>query len=123
MAQFEPGHLHIQRTALQPTDFSYDIKLDYQVLHEASRGKYVQFDVEGHINDKTFKDQFELGKDDWYNFASAADHIARKNGLPTTSVLSLSMHSHYDAVFEDIRSKIGAQSGDAVSPEHLDPYG
>ncbi|EIK95358.1 hypothetical protein PMM47T1_17725 [Pseudomonas sp. M47T1] len=123
MAQFEPGHLHIQRAALQPNDFSYDINLHYEVLHDASRGKYVHFNVEGHINDKPFKDEFDLDKNEWYNFASSADHIARRNGLPTTSVLSLSMHSHYDACFEDIRDRIGAQSGDAVSAEHLDPHG
>ncbi len=123
MAQFEPGHLHIQRTALQPNDFSYEIDMHYDVLNDASRGKYVQFSVEGHINNNAFKDQFELSKDEWYNFASSADHIARKNGLPKTSVLSLPLHAQYDAAFEDIRSRIGARSGDCVSPEHLDPHG
>ncbi len=121
MAQFEPGYLHLQRAALQPDDFSYDITLRYDVLQDAERGKYVHFNVEGHINDQAFEDEFELGKDEWYNFASSADHIARKNGLPATHVLSLSVHSHYDAAFEDIRSRIGAKSGDTVSPEHLSP--
>jgi|GEM_PF-133337 len=120
MALFEPGRLHLQHAALQPNDFSYEVNLYYEVLDDAGRGRYVQFKVEGHINEKTFQDEFQLGKDDWYNFASSADHIARKNGLPATSVLAVSLHHHYDAVFEDIRSKIGAQSGDCVSPEHLD---
>lgn len=122
MAQFEPGYLHIQRAALQPKDFSYEITLRYDVLQEAERGKYVHFKIEGHINEKTFEDEFELGKDEWYNFASSADHIARKHGLPTTHVLSLSLHSHYDAAFEDIRGRIDAKSGDAIPPEHLSPY-
>ncbi|MDE1165133.1 MAG: DUF5064 family protein [Pseudomonas sp.] len=120
MALFEPGRLHIQRVALQPDDFGYEIELKYEVLHDASRGKYVHFKMDGHVNDQTFQDEFELGKDEWYNFASSADHIARKHGLPTTGVLSLSMHKQYDAMFEHIREQIGAKSGDCVAPEHLE---
>ena len=31
MAQFEPGHLHIERHALTPDDVSYNVHLDYEV--------------------------------------------------------------------------------------------
>jgi len=120
MALFEPGRLHLQHAALQPQDVAYELNLHYKVLDDASRGKYVHFTIAGNINAKPFEEEFELGKDAWYNFASRADHVARKNGLPATCVLAVSLHRQYDAVFEDIRQRIGAQSGDAVSTEHVD---
>jgi hypothetical protein len=120
MPSFEPGKLRIQHTALQPNEVGYDIKLDYQVMSDPSRGKYVHFTLDGNVNGTAFTDEFELEGDEWYNFASNADHIARKHGLPTTGVLSLPMHKQYDAMFEDIRQQIGAKSGDPVAPEHLE---
>ena len=55
MASFEPGHLHIHREPLQPSDFGYDIKIDYQVVQDPKEGKSMQFDMHGQINKKDFK--------------------------------------------------------------------
>ena len=63
MASFEPGHLHIHREPLQPSDFGYDIKIDYQVVQDPKEGKSMQFDMHGQINQKDFKESFTLPKD------------------------------------------------------------
>ena len=55
MASFEPGHLHIHREPLQPGDFGYDIKIDYQVVQDPREGKSMQFDMHGRINQNDFK--------------------------------------------------------------------
>ena len=48
MAQFEPGHLHIERHALTPDDVSYNVHLDYEVFtdpHDGSGGIIAELTV------------------------------------------------------------------------------
>lgn len=115
---FEPGHLHITRAALQPDDVSYDIAIHYEVRQDAKQGASMHFAMEGEINGKAFKDEFQLPKDMAYNFASEAFHIAVKYGMPKSADLR-SMHGQYDAMFQDIRQLLDVKSGDPIDPEHL----
>ncbi len=118
MASFVPGHIHIQREALQPGDFGYDIKIDYQVVQDPKEGKSMQFDMHGQINKKDFKETFILPKDMAYNFAHYAFRLAVKHGIPSTANI-LPMHEHYNKMFSDVKEQLGIKPGDPVKPEHL----
>lgn len=113
MATFEPGHLHIHREPLQPGDFGYDIKIDYQVVQDPEKGKSMQFDMHGQINHKDFKESFTLPKDLAYNFAHYAFQIAVKHGAPPTADIR-TMHKEYDLMFEDIKHQLGIKPGDPI---------
>ena len=119
MASFEPGHLHIHREPLQPGDFGYDIKIDYQVVQDPKEGKSMQFDMHGQINKKDFKETFILPKDQFYNFAKVGFDIAKKNGIPPYASLA-SMHKYFDMMFEDVRKQLGHELGEPMKPEHLE---
>ncbi|MFW0757342.1 DUF5064 family protein [Pseudomonas sp. H11T01] len=119
MATFEPGHLHIQRAKLQPRDFGYDIKLDYEVVSDPKEGPSMHFTLHGEINGKAFEEEFTLTKDMACNFASVAFHAAMKHGMPKSADLR-TMHKEYDLMFEDIREQLNVKPGDPVKPEHLE---
>lgn len=123
MASFEPGHLHIHREPLQPGDFGYDIKIDYQVIQDPVEGKSMQFDMQGQVKGKKgvqdFKETFVLPKDQFYNFASKGFEIAKKYGIPAHADLR-SMHKYYDMMFKDVRQQLGHQLGEPIKPEHLE---
>jgi|SRR5690606_15672381 len=116
---FEPGHLHICRTALQASDFSYDIHIRYEVCENPVEGTSMHFAMEGDVGGNTFQEEFELPRDLAFNFAHDANRIAIKHGLPHTATLPLAMHKDYDLMFEDVRKKLHAESGDPVKQEHL----
>ncbi len=118
MASFEPGHLHIQREPLQPGDFGYDIKIDYQVVQDPKEGKSMQFDMHGQINGKDFKETFLLAKDQFFNFAKVGFDIAKKHGMPSHATL-ISLHKTYDMMFQDVRKQLDYELGEPVKPEHL----
>ncbi|PTT25857.1 DUF5064 family protein [Pseudomonas sp. B21-051] len=120
MAQFEPGHLHIERHALNKDDVSYDLCLDYQVFTDPKDGKGMQFTLHGSIQGKDMKETFFLPKDQAYNFASNVTKIAEKYGIPKTHSSIGSQHKHYDLMFEDVRVQLNMKSGDPVKPEHLE---
>lgn len=120
MAQFEPGHLHIERHALTKDDVDYDLCLDYQVFTDPQEGKGMQFTLHGNIQGKDMKETFFLPKDQAYNFASNVTKIAEKYGIPKTHSSIGSQHKHYDLMFEDVRVQLNMKSGDPVKPEHLE---
>jgi hypothetical protein len=117
---FEPGHLRLQHIALQPHDITYDIHLHYQLSSEAGSGAAMHFTVQGEIAGNTFSEEFELPKDMACNFASQAERIAHKHGLPKAKMLPVTLHKQYDQMFEDVRDKLQRQSGDPVEQEHLE---
>ncbi|WP_095106697.1 DUF5064 family protein [Pseudomonas sp. Irchel 3E20] len=124
MATFEPGHLHIHRAPLQPGDFGYDIKIDYEVVQSPKDGASMQFTMHGNIIGKDrvsrdFKEQFTLPRDLAYNFASEAFHIAEKYGVPHEADIR-SMHNYYDRMFSDVQAQLRVKPGDPVKPEHLE---
>ncbi|MCU1774215.1 DUF5064 family protein [Pseudomonas sp. 13B_3.2_Bac1] len=120
MAIFEPGHLHIERHALNKDDVSYDLCLDYQVFTDPNEGKGMQFTLHGNIQGKDMKETFFLPKDQAYNFARDVTRIVEKYGIPKTHSSIGSQHKHYDLMFEDVRAQLNMKSGDPVKPEHLE---
>ncbi|WP_297835480.1 DUF5064 family protein [Pseudomonas sp.] len=116
---FEPGHLHITRAPLQPNDFGFDIHIHYEVRQDPKEGPSMHFSMVGDVNGEEFEDEFDLPRDGAFNFASVANKIAIKHGLPHTTTLPVAMHKQYDEMFEDIRQKLDIKSGDPVKPEHL----
>ena len=120
MAIFEPGHLHIERHALNKDDVSYDLCLDYEVFTDEREGKGKQFTLHGSIQDTAMKESFFLPKDQAYNFASNVTKIVEKYGIPKTHSSVGSQHKHYDLMFEDVRHQLDMKSGDPVKPEHLE---
>lgn len=120
MATFEPGHLHIERHALNKDDVSYNIYIDYEVTQDPKEGKGMLFTMHGSIQGKDLTEKFFLPKDQAYNFASNVTKIAEKYGIPKALSSIGSIHKHYDAMFEDVRVQLNMKSGDPVNPEHLE---
>lgn len=120
MASFEPGHLHIERHALNAHDFSYNLCLDYEVSQDPKEGKGMLFKLHGSVQGKDLKEEFFLPKDQAFDFARHAMKIAQKYGMPNTAVLSGAMHKQYDLMFEDVRHQLDVKPGDPVKPEHLE---
>ncbi|MBZ9780921.1 DUF5064 family protein [Pseudomonas sp. REP124] len=120
MAMFEPGHLHIERHALNDNDVSYNIHLDYEVSSDPKLGKGMLFTMHGSIQGKEIKETFFLPKEEAYNFARNVTQIAEKYGIPKSMSSIGSMHKHYDLMFEDVRVQLNMKSGDTVNPEHFE---
>lgn len=118
MAQFEPGHLHLERHALGKDDHSFNLSIDYQVEHDPKEGIGMQFRLHGTVEDKAVDESFFLPKDQAFDFARHATRIAQKYGLPKTASIG-SVHKYYDDMFEDVRAQLDVKSGDPVKPEHL----
>ncbi|HCS45416.1 MAG TPA: DUF5064 domain-containing protein [Pseudomonas sp.] len=117
MATFEPGHLHIERHALNKDDYSYNLSIDYEVSHDPEEG--MLFKMHGSVEGKELNEEFFLPKDQAFDFARHATRIAQTYGLPKEASIG-SMHKEYDAMFEDVRAQLDVKSGDPVKPEHLE---
>ncbi len=120
MATFEPGHLHIERHALNKDDVSYNVCVDYQVSQDPKEGKGMVFTMHGNIQGRELSETFYLPKDQAYNFASNVTKIAEKYGIPKALSSIGSNHKHYDAMFADVRRQLDMKAGDPVKPEHLE---
>lgn len=120
MATFEPGHLHIERHALNKDDVSYNICIDYEVQQDPQEGKGILFNMHGTIQGHEMEEKFFLPKDQAYNFGRNVTRIAEKYGIPKMYSAIGSMHKNYDSMFEDVRAQLGMKSGDPVKPEHLE---
>ena len=120
MATFEQGHLHIERHALNKEDVSYNLCIDYELATDPKEGKGMQFTMHGTIQGKEMTETFFLPKDQAYNFASNVTKIAEKHGVPKDKSSIASIHTHYDAMFEDVRSQLDMKSGDPVDIERLE---
>jgi hypothetical protein len=119
MATFEPGHLHFERHALNKDDYSFNLCIDYEVAQDPKEGKGMLFTLHGTIEGKDLKEAFFLPKDQAFDFARYATHLAQKHGMPKTASIG-SMHKYYDEMFEDVRKQLDIKSGDPVKPEHLE---
>jgi hypothetical protein len=122
MATFEPGHLHIERHALNKDDVSYDLCIDYEVSQDPKDGKEkgMLFTMHGSIQGKDLSETFFLPKVEAYNFANNVTTIAEKYGIPKTHSQIGSVHKHYDLMFEDIRKQLDMKSGDPVNLENFE---
>ncbi|WP_263262612.1 DUF5064 family protein [Pseudomonas sp. RIT-PI-S] len=115
---FEPGHLHLEHTPVQPRDVAYQLDITYEPRGNAS-GAVMHFQVAGDIAGQAVHESFDLPRDLAFNFASDIDHLARRHGLPATQVLPISLHRQYDAMFADIQHKLERHCGDPVDLDHL----
>ena len=120
MAQFEPGHLHIERHALTKGDVSYNIHLEYKVEQDPKNGKGMLFRMHGSIQDKPVDEKFFLLKEEACNFARNVTQIAEKYCIPKALSSIGSIHKHYDLMFEDVRVQLNMKSGDPVNLEHFE---
>jgi hypothetical protein len=118
---FKPGHLH--RSSNQPgmpggLDFSIDVS--YEVRNDPEEGAMMHFKLEGTINGKAFVDEFDMHRDVAFNFASLLGKALIKHGFPANTSPIMRGHDEYDAMFDDIRSKLNAKPGEPVNLDHLD---
>ena len=122
MAQFHPGHVHIERTALTKNDHSYDLNIEYEALSDPKEGRGIQFRMHGSIEGKTVDEKFFLAKDQVLpSFLMVLSRKAQAHLEPPKKFETLSSpHKLYDAMFEDIREKLHVKSGDPIKPEHLE---
>lgn len=122
MAQYHPGHVHIERTALNNNDHSYDLNIEYEAFSDPSQGRGIQFRMHGNIEGKTVDEKFFLAKDQV--LPSFLMLLSRKaqSYLPAPKKFENlgSPHKLYDYMFEDIRQKLDVKSGDPIKPEHLE---
>ncbi|PQP00149.1 MULTISPECIES: DUF5064 family protein [Pseudomonas] len=119
MATFEPGHLHIERHALNKDDYSYNLHIEYKIAQDPKEGQGMLFTLRGSVEGKELKnEEFYLPKDQAFDFARHATRIAQKYGLPKTASIG-AMHKYYDEMFENVRAQLDVKSGDPVKPEHL----
>ncbi|MGH8433101.1 MAG: DUF5064 family protein [Pseudomonas sp.] len=115
MAKFLPGHLHIERTALQKSDHSYDLTIEYKVDQTPSKGKGVRFTVQGQIQGKDTNEEFFLPKEEVFNFARDLSKVFEKHGVPKDQQIQIHANNKiYNEMFEDIRDKLAIKSGDPI---------
>ena len=119
MATFEPGHLHIERHALNKDDYSYNLHIEYAVSQDPKEGEGMLFKMHGSVEGKDLNEEFFLSKDQAFDFARHATRIAQQYGMPKEASIA-SMHKQYDEMFEDVRAHLHVKSGDPVKPEHLE---
>ncbi|AIR89655.1 DUF5064 family protein [Pseudomonas cremoricolorata] len=119
MTLFNPGHLHIERHALNKDDHSYDLCIDYEVFQDPKEGLGMTFRLHGTIENQPVDDSFFLAKDQAFDFARHVTRLAERHGLPKSATSLASSHKFYDLMFEDIRAQLHVKSGDPMKPEHL----
>ena len=119
MATFEPGHLHVERHALNKDDYSYALSIDYEVTQDPKEGEGMLFKMHGSVQGKELQEEFFLPKDQAFDFARHATRLAQKHGLPKDAGIG-TVHKAYDLMFEDVRAQLDVKSGDPVKPEHLE---
>jgi len=122
MAQYHPGHVHIERTALNKNDHSYDLNIEYEAVSDPKEGRGIQFKMHGSIEGKTVDEKFFLTKDKVLpSFLMVLSRKAQSYLAPPKKFESLaSPHTLYDHMFADIREKLDVKSGDPIKPEHLE---
>ena len=122
MAQYQPGHVHIERTALNQNDHSYDLNIEYEAVSDPKEGRGIQFKMHGSIEGKPVEEKFFLAKDQVLpSFLMQLSRRAQSYLKPPKKFESLSSpHKLYDHMFADIREKLDVKSGDPIKSEHLE---
>jgi hypothetical protein len=119
---FEPGHLHRAFSGMPGLPVGH-VDVFYEVRQDPAEGALMHFKVSGDLDGKTFSEEFDMHRDTAFNFASLISKVVVKQGLPSAVSPIMRNHKEYDAMFEDIRDKLGAKSGEAVSLAHLEKDG
>ena len=119
---FEPGHLHRAFSGVPGLPVGH-VDVFYEVRQDAAEGALMHFKVAGDLDGKIFSEEFDMHRDTAFNFASLIAKVVVKQGLPSAVSPIMRNHKEYDAMFEDIRNKLGAKSGEAVSLANLEKDG
>ena len=119
---FEPGHLHRAFSGIPGLPTGH-VDVFYEVRQNPAEGVLMHFKVAGDLDGKTFVEEFDMHRDTAFNFASLISKAIIKQGLPSNASPIMRNHKEYDAMFEDIRDKLGAKSGEAVNLDNLDKDG
>ena len=117
---FEPGHLHRSNPPGLGGQPGYSIDFYYEVRKDSQEGPMLHGRLVGEIEGRAFEEVFEMHRDTAFNFASVISRLVAKHCLPPNHSPIMRSHTEYDAMFEDIRSKLNAKSGESVNLDHLD---
>ncbi|SHL66109.1 DUF5064 family protein [Phytopseudomonas punonensis] len=120
---FEPGHFHRSNSVATADIPIYAIDLHYDIRQDAAEGSMLYMTLKGEIGGTAFEESFELHRDTAFNFASVVSRLSHKYGLPTSLVLISHEHEEFDLMFEDIRHRLDAHSGEPVDLDHLEKDG
>lgn len=120
---FEPGHLHLSDSSGSTGQPGYVIDFHYEVRQDPSEGAMLHCRLVGEIAGKAFDEQFEMHRDTAFNFASVLSRRLIKHGLHPNASPIMRGHKEYDAIFEDIRTRLKAKPGEAVNLDHLEQDG
>ncbi|POF39124.1 DUF5064 domain-containing protein [Pseudomonas laurylsulfativorans] len=117
---FTPGHLHRTNTPAIPGVPEYNIDVFYEVRRDPKEGMLMHFKMVGDVSGHSFTEEFDMHRDTAFNFASRVAKAAVKHGVPANASLIMRGHKEYDAMFEDIRDKLGVQPGDPVNLDNAE---
>lgn len=106
---------HWQIEALETAEHpGYRVAFSYEVKKDQDGEMRVYFHVFGEVGDEPFDERLDLGKDQAFNFASCMEQILENHQVPLPKDLLLRNRESFDAVFQDIRQKMGIRPGDPI---------
>lgn len=117
---FTPGHLNRTNAQGNPGVPQYNIDVFYEVRRDPKEGMLMHFKLVGEVSGQSFTEEFDMHRDTAFNFASRVAKAAVKHGVPANSSLIMRGHAEYDAMFADIRDKLGVQPGDPVNLDNVE---
>ncbi|MGV8860122.1 MAG: DUF5064 family protein [Pseudomonas sp.] len=120
---FTPGHLNRASIPGIPGIPKFNIDVFYEVRHDPKEGMLMHFKMVGQVSGREFVDEFDMHRDTASNFASLVAKVAVKHGLPPNESPIMRSHAEYDAMFEDIRDKLGIKPGDPINLDNLEKDG
>lgn len=117
---FKPGHLHRQRAPGVTDVPDYVVDVYYEVQEEPGEGLLLCLTMQGVVDGRAFTEQVRLHRDTAFNFAAVLGRLADRYGLPRNASPIMREHAEYDAMYRDIRERLGAVSGEPVDFAHLE---
>ncbi|VVO33391.1 DUF5064 family protein [Pseudomonas fluorescens] len=120
---FTPGHLNRTNTLGTPGVPEYNVDVFYEVRRDPKEGMLMHFRMVGVVSGREFIEEFDMHRDTAFNFASRVAKAAVKHGVPANASLIMRGHSEYDAMFKDIRDKLGAKAGEPINLDNLEKDG
>jgi len=116
---FQPGYLRREHVSDWPYRQRYFCDIHYEVREHPAEGVMLHFRVRGEVNERPFAEEFALHRDTAFNFFSVVSRIAVQHGVRLPPSPIVRARAEYDAMFNDIRAKLGARSGEPVNLDNL----
>ncbi|WP_312932950.1 DUF5064 family protein [Stutzerimonas nitrititolerans] len=116
---FKPGCLTRARLPGCHAQHRCIYDLQYQVRQDPDHGPMLQIQMRGEVDGKPFTEDFELYRDTAYNVFSRVARIAVRHGLRLRAGPILADRVECDAMYVDIRTRLGLQPGERVDLSHL----